>query len=328
MPDENLKTSSHPKYTAFLISIVCPFYNEEEVIEQFFGVIIPLLEDNFENYEIVCVNDGSKDKTLELLYDLSAQNSRINVINLSRNFGKEAALTAALDFSKGDIVIPIDADLQDPPALIIDMVEKWSEGYDVVLAKRIDRTSDTILKRLTANVFYKLHNKISSPALPQNVGDFRLMSREVVEAIKSMPERHRFMKGLFAWVGFKTAEIEYVREPRCAGKTKFKGWRLWNFAIEGITSFSTIPLSVWLYVGFFTAFSSFSYAGYIFIRTIFLGIQLPGYASTLCLILFLGGLQLMGIGVIGEYLGRTYIESKQRPIYIVKKEKMNEKYDI
>ena len=213
---------SKDKINKEFISILCPFYNEEDALVHFFEVITPLLEKHFQKYEIVAVNDGSTDKTLELLNDLSANNPRINVINLSRNFGKEAALTAALDFSKGDIVVPIDADLQDPPSLIIDMVEKWREGYDVVLAKRIDRTSDTILKRLTANIFYKLHNKISSPQIPQNVGDFRLMSREVVEAIKNMPERHRFMKGLFAWVGFKTTEIEYTRNARCAGKTKFK----------------------------------------------------------------------------------------------------------
>lgn len=309
-----------------LISIACPFFNEGATVKLFFDSIFKVMSDLKEDFEIICVNDGSTDNTLDLLYEYAINNTNIKVINLSRNFGKEAALTAALDFAKGDVVIPIDADLQDPPALIIDMVEKWREGYDVVLARRTDRASDSLLKRFTASTFYKLHNKISSPSIPQNVGDFRLMSREVVEAIKCLPERHRFMKGLFAWVGFKTTVIDYVRPPRSAGKTKFNGWRLWNFALEGVTSFSTMPLSIWLYIGFFTALGSFAYATFIVIRTFILGIDLPGYASTLCLILFLGGLQLMGIGVIGEYLGRTYIESKQRPIYIVKKE--NPKVDM
>lgn len=312
---------SDESHNGILISITCPFFNEEDSVKLFFDSIFKVMDQLKEDFEIVCVNDGSTDKTLDLLYEYSANHTNIKVINLSRNFGKEAALTAAIDFSVGDVVIPIDADLQDPPALIIQMLDKWREGYDVVLARRTDRSSDTFLKRLTAKTFYKLHNKISSSPLPENVGDFRLMSREVIEAVKCMPERHRFMKGLFAWVGFKTAIIDYARVPRSAGKTKFKGWCLWNFALEGITSFCTLPLTIWLYVGFMTALGSFLYASYIFIRTIILGIELPGYASTLCLILFFGGLQLMGIGVIGEYLGRTYIESKQRPIYIVKKEK-------
>lgn len=325
MTKQNSNLLLHQENKNILISIVCPFYNEIDTIKLFFDSITSTMQLSKLNYEIICVNDGSTDKTLELLYNFASQDKRINVINLSRNFGKEAALTAAIDFAKGDVVIPIDADLQDPPSLIIQMLEKWQEGYDVVLPRRTDRSSDSFFKRLSAVVFYKLHNKISSPPLPENVGDFRLMSREVVEAIKCMPERHRFMKGLFAWVGFKIAVIDYVRAPRCAGKTKFNGWRLWNFALEGVTSFSTMPLSVWLYVGFITAFGSFSYAAFIFIRTIVWGIELPGYASMISLILFLGGLQLIGIGVIGEYLGRTYIESKQRPIYIVKKNNFDDR---
>ena len=318
MRDTTCAECSDESHNGILISIACPFFNEEDSVKQFFDSIFMVMGQLKEDFEIVCVNDGSTDKTLDLLYGYSFDHTNIKVINLSRNFGKEAALTAAIDFSVGDVVIPIDADLQDPPSLIIQMIERWREGYDVVLARRTDRTSDSFLKRLTAMAFYKLHNKISSPPLPENVGDFRLMSREVVEAIKCLPERHRFMKGLFAWVGFKTVVIDYVRPPRTTGKTKFNGWRLWNFALEGVTSFSTMPLSVWLYVGFITAFGSFAYAAFIFLRTIILGIDLPGYASMLCLILFLGGLQLIGIGVVGEYLGRTYMESKHRPVYIVR----------
>ncbi|MCL1941153.1 MAG: glycosyltransferase, partial [Synergistaceae bacterium] len=215
----------------------------------------------------------------------------------------------------------IDADLQHPPQIIGEMVKKWKEGFDVVLARRTDRSGEPFFKRLTASAFYRFHNVISKPPLPENVGDFRLMSREVVEAIKKLPERHRFMKGIFAWVGFKSCAIDYSENIRSAGNSKFNGWNLWKLAVEGITSFSTFPLTIWLYVGGMTAFCSFVYAAFIFMRTLIYGVELPGYASMICLILFFGGLQLIGIGVIGEYLGRTYIESKQRPVYIVKENK-------
>ena len=304
-----------------MISILCPFYNEESSIGIFFETIILVMENIGDDFEIVCVNDGSTDNTLHELNEKSKSDKRIRVIDLSRNFGKEAALTAALDFSCGDAVIPIDADLQDPPQVIEDMVKKWREGFDVVLAKRIDRSSDSFLKRFTAFTFYRLHNIISKPSIPENIGDFRLMSREVVEAIKKLPERQRFMKGLFAWVGFRSCTIGYVRNVRSAGSSKFNGWKLWKLAVEGITSFSTFPLTIWLYLGGITAFCSFAYAVFIFMRTLIYGIELPGYASMICLILFFGGLQLVGIGVIGEYLGRTYMESKQRPIYIVRENK-------
>jgi len=304
-----------------MISVLCPFYNEESGVGIFFETLIPVMENIGDDFEIVCVNDGSTDNTLHELNEMAESDRRIRVIDLSRNFGKEAALTAAIDFSLGDAVIPIDADLQDPPQLIEEMIKKWKEGFDVVLARRKDRKSDSFLKRSTALAFYKLHNIISKHPLPENVGDFRLMSREVVEAIKKLPERQRFMKGLFAWVGFKTCFVDYIRKERSAGKSKFNGWKLWKLAIEGITSFSTFPLTIWLYIGGITAFCSFGYAVFIFMRTLIFGIDLPGYASMLCLILFLGGLQLIGIGIIGEYLGRVYMESKQRPIYIVRENK-------
>ena len=272
-----------------------------------------------ETFEILFVNDGSTDSTLELLKSYSAQDSRIKIVDFSRNFGKEAALTAALDYSSGDAVIPIDADLQDTPELIAEMIRKWHEGYEVVLARRIDRSSDSWFKRFTARMFYKFHNIISQLHIPENVGDFRLMDRAAVNALKECRESCRFMKGLFAWAGFKSFVLDYKREQRSAGRAKFNGWRLWSLALEGITSFSTAPLTIWLYLGGTISFSAFVYLAYIFMRTLIYGIDVPGYASVVCLILFFGGLNLMGIGLLGQYLGRTYIESKHRPIYIVRK---------
>ena len=286
----------------------------------FFERVIKVMEsaDCKEDFEIVCVNDGSRDNTLKILKAFADKDKRIRVVDFSRNFGKEAALTAALDYAKGDAVIPIDADLQDPPELILKMIEKWHDGYEVILAKRADRSSDSFLKRVTASLFYKFHNIISQPHIPENVGDFRLMDRKVVDALGGLKETHRFMKGLFAWVGFKTFTLEYTRDVRASGSTKFNGVKLWKLALEGITSFSSAPLTIWLYAGSVIALSAFIYGLYIFIRTLIFGIDVPGYASLVCLILFFGGLQLIGIGILGEYLGRTYIESKRRPVYIVR----------
>jgi glycosyltransferase involved in cell wall biosynthesis len=301
-----------------MISILCPCYNEEETVSAFFREMMPIMESLGEPFEFVCVNDGSQDRTLESLLSFAKRDSRVRVIDLSRNFGKEAALTAAIDYAAGDAVIPIDVDLQDPPELIPEMVEKWREGYEVVLARRVDRSSDSFMKRFTAQLFYRFHNKISRPAIPENVGDFRLIDRRAVDALKTLHEHHRFMKGLFAWVGFKTCTLEYTRRARSAGKSKFNGWRLWQFALEGITSFSTFPLTMWLYLGGLISLCAFGYGLFIFLRTLIFGVELPGYASQMCLILFFGGLQLLGIGILGEYIGRTYIESKRRPIYIAR----------
>ena len=244
----------------------------------------------------------------------------IRIINFSRNFGKEAALTAGLDKARGEAAIPIDVDLQDPPELIKELVARWREGYDVVLAKRADRTSDSFAKRVSADLFYKLNGKISNVDIPNNVGDFRLMSKRVVEALKQLPENQRFMKGLFAWVGFKTVAIEYVREKREAGQSSFNGWKLWNFALDGITSFSTLPLRIWLYIGALVSFLSFLYGSFIILKTLIFGVDLPGYASLAVIMLFLGGIQLIGIGILGEYIGRIYSESKRRPSYIIEGE--------
>jgi glycosyltransferase involved in cell wall biosynthesis len=301
-----------------MISIVCPFYNEEHSIGAFFSRLVPVLDRLEEGYEVVCVNDGSRDGTLQALLAMRALRPHVRVIDLSRNFGKEAALTAGIDAARGDAVVPIDADLQDSPELIARLVQEWKRGFEVVLAKRADRRADSFAKRLTAFLFYKLHNSIAEPAIPENVGDFRLMDRKVVDAIKQLPERRRFMKGIFAWVGFRSTTIEYARDPRVAGESRFSAWKLWNLALEGITSFSIAPLRIWTYLGLAVASLAFVYAGFIVVRTVIYGVDVPGYASLLAVTLFLGGIQLIGLGVLGEYLGRVYSEAKQRPSYIVR----------
>lgn len=300
------------------LSIICPVYNEEESLAGFFARLLPVLIATGETFEIVCVNDGSRDATLERLLAYRQHEPHIRVLNLSRNFGKEAALTCGIDHAVGDAVIPIDVDLQDPPELIGEMLQLWRQGFDVVLAQRTDRSADHFLKRKTAEWFYRLHNAIADSAIPPNVGDFRLMDRKVVEALRALPERRRFMKGLFAWVGFRQAVIPYSREARKVGTSKFSGWRLWNFALEGITSFSTAPLQIWTYLGVLIALLSFAYGTFIVGRVLFLGRDMPGYASLITVVLFLGGVQLIGLGVLGEYLGRMYIETKGRPVYIVR----------
>jgi glycosyltransferase involved in cell wall biosynthesis len=303
-----------------MISIICPVYNEEDIIEQTIETICAVLNDYDDQYEILCIDDGSTDSSLIKLISLKSINSHLRIIQFSRNFGKEIALTAGLALAEGDAVIPIDADLQDPPELILEMISKWKAGFQVVLAKRVDRSNDSNFKRYTALAFYKVHNILSHDKVPENVGDFRLMDREVVNAINLLPERQRFMKGLFSWVGFKTVVIEYTRPARSAGKSKFSIWKLWNFAIEGITSFSTVPLKVWSYLGALISFFSFIYGSYIVFKTLYIGVDVPGYASILVVVLFLGGTQLIGIGVLGEYIGRIYIETKMRPLYIISKE--------
>jgi glycosyltransferase involved in cell wall biosynthesis len=303
-----------------LVSIVTPFFNEGGGVKHFYQVMAQTMEKlpDFD-FEIVCVDDGSRDNTLEQLIAISKTDTRVTVLEFSRNFGKEPAMTAGIDATSGDCVIPIDADLQDPPALIAEMLKKWQEGAEVVLAKRVDRSTDSYAKRTTALMFYRLHNTLSGLQIPENVGDFRLMDRVVVDALKQLPERQRFMKGLFAWVGFKTATVEYVRDARLVGDSKFSGWKLWNFAIEGITSFSLVPLKVWTYVGGIGALFAFCYAVLVIIKTLVFGIDVPGYASLLVVILFFGSLQLICLGVLGEYIGRIYFESKQRPLYLIRK---------
>lgn len=303
-----------------LISIVVPFFNEGAGVEAFAQAMEPVLAQLPVKAEIVCVDDGSRDDTLSRLVALHVRDPRYRVLQLSRNFGKEAALSAGLDAARGDAVVPIDADLQDPPGLIPAMVDRWQRGHKVVLARRSDRRSDKLFKRKTAEWFYRLHNRVSDIEIPANVGDFRLMDRQVVDALKRLPERQRFMKGLFSWVGFDPAIIDYERATRAVGDSKFAGWKLWNFAIEGLTSFSTAPLRIWTYVGLATAAITGVYGLFIITRTLILGVDVPGYASLLLAVLFFGSLQLISVGLLGEYIGRIYLESKQRPVYVVQQE--------
>lgn len=301
------------------ISLVVPVFNEEEAIPLFYKSVREYKEFTEKDIEIVFVNDGSSDKTENIISALSLADEKIKVINFTRNFGKEPALFAGLEASSGDVIIPIDVDLQDPIDVIPLLLNKWENGAEVVLAKRIDRQSDGRMKRKTAEWFYRIHNKISKPAIEENVGDFRLMSREVVDNIKLLPERNLFMKGILSWVGGKVDIVEYSRAQRVAGSSKFNGWKLWNLAIEGITSFSTFPLRVWAYIGFFVATLSFIYGAWMILDKLIWGNPVPGYSSIIVSILFLGGVQLIGIGVLGEYVGRIYVETKRRPRYIVKK---------
>ena len=302
------------------ISIIVPCFNEARNIENFYQEIIKVFN-QYDRYvfEVICVEDGSSDNTLYELLEVVARDNRFKVIELSRNFGKEAAITAGIDHSTGDAVIPIDCDLQDPPELIGEMIEKWEKGAEVVLAKRVDRSEDTIFKRKSAEFFYKVHNKLANVNIPDNVGDFRLMDRVVVASINELRERQRFMKGIFAWVGFKTETIEYVRASRRVGDSKFSGWKLWNLALEGFTSFSTIPLRLWTYIGVIGAFFSIIYALFISIRTLVYGVEVPGYASLIVIFLFISSLQILSVGVLGEYIGRIYMETKNRPIYVIRK---------
>jgi polyisoprenyl-phosphate glycosyltransferase len=303
-----------------LISVVIPLFNEQEALLQLFARLDEVLPHAAEfAFELVCVNDGSTDQTLDRLLTLAHTRTDIVVVDLSRNFGKEAALSAGLAIASGDAVVPLDADLQDPPELIGTMLEKWQAGYEVVLAKRNDRSTDSYFKRTTARSFYKIHNLVADVILPEDVGDFRLMDRAVVEALNKLPENCRFMKGLFAWIGFRTTTITYRREKRSAGRSGFEAWRLWNLALEGITSFSVSPLKVWTYLGLTIACAAMIWGTWIALRTLVWGIDLPGYASIFVAVLFIGGIQLIGIGMLGEYLGRTYLESKRRPPFVIRK---------
>lgn len=300
------------------LSIVIPCYNEEDNLAVLFQRLQAILDSLNLTYEIVCVNDGSQDDTLAKLVNFHLHDDAIKVVSLSRNFGKEIALTAGLDYALGKAVIPIDADLQDPPELIADLVKKWQEGYDVVYATRRSRQGESWLKRITATVFYRTLGNLSRVSIPRNTGDFRLLDRRVIEAIKKMPERTRFMKGMFAWVGYNQTSILFDRDPRLMGKTTWNYWKLWNFALDGITSFSMLPLKIWSYLGLAISLISLLYASFLVIRTIILGIDVPGYASIMVAVLFFGGIQLITLGILGEYLGRVYEEVKGRPLYFVR----------
>ncbi len=300
-----------------LVSIVVPAYNEADVVDHFLDDTRPVLDSTGLPYEYVFIDDGSRDATADIISRHLEEGMPGRLVGLSRNFGKEAALSAGLMHSKGDIIVVIDADLQDPPTLIPQMIDGWRNGYDVVYGLRVDRSSDTLMKRGTASLFYRLFNVLANIDMPSNAGDFRLMDRKVVDALLELPERNRFMKGLFAWVGFPSMALPYERPERRAGTGKWNYWKLWNFAIDGLTGFTTMPLRVWLYGGALVAALSFAYAAFLVVRVMAFGIDVPGYASLMVGLLFFSGVQLLSIGMIGEYVARLFNEAKQRPIYLV-----------
>lgn len=299
------------------ISVVVPAYNEEEVLPEFYDRTSAVLKALGLTYEIVFINDGSKDRTLDVMLTLRESDPNITVVDLSRNFGKEIALTAGLDQSRGEVVVVIDADLQDPPEMIPGFVAEWRKGFDVVYAVRTEREGETWMKKATAAAFYRLIQSVSRIKIPKDTGDFRLMSRRAVDALGSLREHHRFMKGLFSWIGFPSKPIYYKRAPRAAGKTKWNYWNLWNFALEGITSFTIAPLKVATYIGLAVAGGAFLYAGFVIYKTLMYGDPVQGYPSLMVVLLFLGGTQLMFTGILGEYLGRVFDEVKQRPLYLL-----------
>ncbi|WP_313202602.1 glycosyltransferase family 2 protein [Pseudomonas sp.] len=300
------------------ISLIVPVFNEEQAIRPFYDAVRQALANQTDRVELIFINDGSQDGTEKQIRQLIAGDPDVALIDLSRNFGKEAALFAGLEQAGGDAVIPIDVDLQDPVEVIPELIERWRAGFDVVLAKRRDRSCDSYLKRFTAAGFYLLLNRISQIRIEENVGDFRLLDRKVVEVIKAMPEQQLFMKGVLSWPGFKTAVVEYERASRTAGNSRFNGWKLWNLALDGITSFSTVPLRLWTYVGGVIALLALASAAWQVIDKWLYGNAVPGYPSLMTAILFFGGVQLIGIGVLGEYIGRIYMESKHRPRYVIR----------
>ena len=306
-----------------MVSIVVPVFNEEESVQLFVTRVAPILEQLHEvlgtptETEIVFVDDGSCDRTTNVVTQLKARDCKLRLIKLSRNFGKDAALAAGLAHTQGDAVIPMDVDLQDPPELLPQMVDAWHKGAVIVNAVRTDRASDSWPKRKSAEAFYNFINRLSNHPVPRNVGDFRLLDRKVVNQLNTMEERIRFNKGMVAWLGYKTADIPYVRPEREAGTTKWKAWSLWNFALDGITGSSTLPLRIWSYVGFMLAIIAAIYAIFIVIKTLVMGVDAPGFASIMVVVLVLGSANLIALGVLGEYIGRISIEVRKRPLYLV-----------
>jgi glycosyltransferase involved in cell wall biosynthesis len=310
-------TQVRPRPTNPLVSLVVPVFNEAEAIPIFLARLATDLHLPGATIEVIFVNDGSTDATLPLLLDVAAARPDIRLVNLSRNFGKEAAMTAGLDQAQGDCVVMIDVDLQDPPELIAQFLAEWRAGYDIAYGLRVSRSGDSRLKAATARAFYSWFNRISDTAIPPNVGDFRLLDRRVVQALRALPERGRFMKGLFAWVGFPSIGIAFERPPRAAGTSTWNYWRLWNFALEGFVGFSTAPLKIWTYLGGLIACGAVLYAMLVLIRVLFVGVDVPGYASMILVLLLGLALNLISLGMIGEYIGRLFVEVKGRPIYIV-----------
>ena len=301
-----------------LVSVVVPVYNERAVLPALHQRLDAVLSKQPVRYEIVLVDDGSSDGSGQFLVDLAQRFPDVRAVRLSRNFGKEAALTAGLDHAQGDAVVVMDADLQDPPELIPDMLAAWRDGADVVTMKRRSRAGETAFKRLSAHLFYRLLSRISAVSIPHDTGDFRLMSRKAVLALRQLPERNRYMKGLFAWIGMPTVVLEYDRAARAAGHSQWDYLALFRLAFEGITSFSIAPLRLAMLLGAMIALGGVVFGAWIFLKTLVLGEVVPGYPSMIALMTVLGGTQLLSIGLLGEYVGKTYFEAKQRPVYLVR----------
>ena len=318
------KVEEYARLMPVELTVIVPVKDEQDGIHPFVTRTSAVLDaiENAEggalNWEILFVDDGSTDATLAAIMAARLKDDRIRGISFSRNFGKEAALSAGLDHASGACVIPIDVDMQDPPEVIGDMIDKWRDGFDVVYGVRRDRMTDSLPKRLTADLYYRAHNWLSRDKIPEHAGDFRLLDRKVVDVIRALPERNRFMKGLFAWSGFRQTAIEYERAEREIGTSRFNYWKLWTLAIDGITSASTVPLRVWSYLGGVIALLGLSFALYVIVKTMVYGVDVQGYPSMMVAILFFGGLQLLSLGILGEYVGRILVEVKQRPIYIVR----------
>lgn len=300
------------------LSIVVPAYNEAEVLPRFVTATLAVLRRMPVAGELILVNDGSRDDSRRVIRELCAACPEVRLVDLSRNFGKEYALSAGLRYASGQVVVVMDADLQHPPEVLPAFLERWQEGYDLVFGEHHSRREDSRLRRALSRVFYRLFNRMTEAPLRPNTGDFLLMDRCVVEALNALPERNRFNKGLFAWVGFRQTGVSYEQEERAGGQTRWNFWKLWNFALDGLTSFSTLPLRLWSYIGALVSLAALLYAVYLVLRTLIVGVDVPGFASLIVIMLFLGGVQLISLGVIGEYLGRLYLESKQRPLYLVR----------
>ncbi|MED3724603.1 glycosyltransferase family 2 protein [Priestia filamentosa] len=300
------------------ISIMIPAYNEEDVLEQLYEKLTFVIEaiPNYD-FELLFINDGSKDRTLEIIKEMRETDHRISYVDLSRNFGKEIGMMAGFDYAKGDAVIIIDADLQDPPELIPEMIKYWEQGYDDVFAKRRSRAGETWMKKWTAKTFYRVLQKITKIPVQENTGDFRLLDRRCIEALRTLRETQRYTKGMFSWIGYNKKEILFDRNPRAAGETKWNYKKLMDLAIEGITSFTTAPLRLSTYFGFTISLCAFIYMIFIIIKTLVVGEMVQGYPSLMTVMLFLGGIQLISLGIIGEYLGKIFTETKRRPLYFV-----------
>ena len=299
------------------ITVVIPVFNEENTLLPLHEALTPVLDGLGCQVQVLFVDDGSTDSSFSLLASLQARDERVSILRLSRNFGKEAAMTAGLDHAAGDAVVVMDADLQDPIDLIPQLLSKASEGFDVVYARRRSRHGDSLQRRLAAWIFYRLLRRASDIEIPADVGDFRVMSRRVVEALKALPERQRYMKGIFAWVGFRQTFVDFDRPPRAEGETSWPTLRLISHAVDGITSFSRTPLRLATYFGFLVALAAFCYGTWIVLKTLLFGDPVAGFPTLITVILFLGGVQLISIGILGEYVGRNYLESKQRPQYLI-----------